>query len=112
MSSVTGPVTGISGSSVCSVAKAGLLGLTRTLTTETGSHNVTVNSLGTDWIETRSSSESEMVAGRHTPVGHPGTPDEIGHVAVFLAADEASYLMGQLIVVDRGNTIQEYKSSL
>ncbi|MBU4528984.1 MAG: SDR family oxidoreductase [Desulfomicrobium sp.] len=110
MSSVTGPVTGISGSSVYSAAKAGLLGLTRTLAIEAGANNVTVNSIGPGWIETGSSSESEIVAGRHTPVGRPGKPDEIGHVAVFLASEEASYLTGQLIVVDGGNTIQEYKA--
>jgi 3-oxoacyl-[acyl-carrier protein] reductase len=42
-------------------------------------------------------------------MGRPGTPDEIGHAAAFLASEEASYLTGQLIVVDGGNTIQEYK---
>jgi 3-oxoacyl-[acyl-carrier protein] reductase len=42
-------------------------------------------------------------------VGRPGTPDEIGHVAAFLASAEASYVTGQLIVVDGGNTIQEFK---
>lgn len=110
MSSVTGPVTGISGSSVYGAAKAGLLGLTRTLAIETGPHNVTVNCIGPGWIETGSSSESEVTAGRQTPVGRPGTPDEVGHVAVFLASEEASYLTGQLIVVDGGNTIQEYKA--
>ena len=39
----------------------------------------------------------------------PGTPDEVGHVAVFLASEEASYVTGQMIVVDGGNTVQEYK---
>ncbi len=53
--------------------------------------------------------EAELVAGHHTPVGRPGTPDEVGHVAVFLASEEASYVTGQMIVVDGGNTVQEYK---
>lgn len=109
MSSVTGPVAGIPGNSVYGAAKAALLGLTRTLAIETGPHNITVNCIGPGWIETGSSSQSEIVAGRHTPAGRPGRPDEIGHVAVFLASEEASYLTGQLIVVDGGNTIQEYK---
>ena len=36
----------------------------------------------------------------------------VGHVAVFLACEEASYVNGQLIVVDGGNTVQEYKVAL
>jgi len=53
-----------------------------------------------------------LIAGQFTPVGRPGTPEEVGHVAVFLASEEASYVTGQLMVVDGGNTIQEYKVEL
>ncbi len=109
MSSVTGPVVGIPGSSVYGAAKAGMLGMARSLAIEAGPHNVTVNCIGPGWIQTPSSSEAEIVAGTYTPAGRPGTPEEIGHVAVFLASEESSYLTGQLIVVDGGNTIQEYK---
>lgn len=112
MSSVTGPVVGIPGSGVYATAKAALLGMTRALAIESGPHNVTVNSIGPGWIQTDSSSGAEITAGKYTPVGRPGTPEEIGHVAVFLASEEASYLTGQLIVVDGGNTIQEYKVAL
>ena len=109
MSSVTGPVAGIAGSSVYAAAKAGMLGMTRALAIEAGPFGVTVNCIGPGWIKTGSSFETEIVAGRHTPIGRPGTPDEIGHVAVFLASEEASYVTGQMIVVDGGNTVQEYK---
>lgn len=109
MSSVTGPVVGIPGSAVYGAAKAGMLGMARSLAIEAGPHNVTVNCVGPGWIQTPSSSDAEITAGTYTPVGRPGTPDEIGHVAVFLASEEASYVTGQLIVVDGGNTIQEYK---
>lgn len=112
MSSVTGPVVGIPGSAVYGTAKAGLVGMARTLAIEVGPHNVTVNCIGPGWIKTASSDESEIVAGRYTPAGRPGTPEEVGHVAVFLASEEASYITGQLIVVDGGNTIQEYKVAL
>lgn len=112
MSSVTGPVVGIPGSAVYASAKAGMLGMARGLATEVGPHNVTVNCIGPGWIQTESSSEEEVVAGGYTPAGRPGTPDEIGHVAVFLASEGASYVNGQLIVVDGGNTIQEYKVAL
>lgn len=112
MSSVTGPVVGIAGSSVYAAAKAGMLGMTRSLAIEAGRHNITVNCIGPGWIETGSSSQAEVIAGRHTPAGRPGTPEEIGHVAVFLASEEASYINGQMIVVDGGNTVQEYKVAL
>lgn len=112
MSSVTGPVVSIAGSSVYAAAKAGMLGMTRSLAIEAGPYGVTVNCIGPGWIQTGSSSQAEITAGKHTPAGRPGTPDEIGHVAVFLASAEASYLTGQLIVVDGGNTVQEYKVGL
>lgn len=109
MSSVTGPLVGIAGSSVYAAAKAGMLGMTRALAIEVGGSGVTVNCIGPGWIQTASSSEAEITAGRHTPVGRPGTPAEVGHAAVFLASEEASYITGQMLVVDGGNIIQEYK---
>ncbi len=112
MSSVTGPVVGIPGSSVYAAAKAGMLGMARSLAIEAGPHNVTVNCIGPGWIKTASSDKAEIVAGRFTPMGRAGIPEEVGHVAVFLVSEEASYITGQLIVVDGGNTIQEYKVAL
>lgn len=112
MSSVTGPLVGIDGSGPYATAKAGLLGMARVMAIESGAQGVTVNCIGPGWIETGSSSPAEVTAGRYTPVGRPGRPDEIGHVAVFLASEEASYLTGQMIVVDGGNTLQEFKVAL
>ena len=109
MSSVTGPIVSNPKGTIYSAAKAGILGMTRAQAIEVGKYNITVNAIGPGWIHTASSSKEEIYAGQNTPVGRPGTADEIGHVAVFLASEEASYLTGQLIVVDGGNTIQEYK---
>ena len=108
MSSVTGPAVGIPGGAPYGAAKAGLLGMARSLAIEAGPH-VTVNCIGPGWIKTSATEEDDIIAGTHTPAGRPGTPEEVGHVAVFLASEEASYITGQLIVVDGGNTIQEYK---
>jgi len=112
ISSVTGALVGINGSTVYSAAKAAMLGLTRSLAIEEGPNGVTVNCIGPGWIKTGSSSDNEVIAGTFTPVGRPGTPEEIGNTALFLASNEASYITGQLIVVDGGNTIQEYKVKL
>ena len=112
VTSVTGPVVSIPGSGVYGAAKAGMVGMTKSIAIENGIHNITANCIGPGWIKTGSSSEGEIVAGRYTPAGRPGTPSEIGHVAVFLASEEASYVTGQLIVVDGGNTLQEYKVAL
>jgi len=109
ISSVTGPSVGIAGSSVYSAAKAGMLGMTRSLAIESGPNNVTVNCIGPGWIETTSLGDNEIAAGKFTPIGRAGTPEEVGHVALFLASEEASYVTGQLLIVDGGNTIQEYK---
>jgi 3-oxoacyl-[acyl-carrier protein] reductase len=109
MSSVTGPVVSNPKAALYGAAKAGLLGMTRALAIEAAEHNITANCIGPGWIETPSSSPEEIFAGQNTPSGRPGRPEEIGNVALFLASEEASYLTGQLIVVDGGNTIQEYK---
>ena len=112
MSSVTGPVVGIGGSATYAAAKAGILGMARSLAIENGAHGITVNCIGPGWIQTASSTKAEIIAGHHTPAGRPGRPAEVAHAALFLAAEEASYVTGQLIVVDGGNTVQEYKVTL
>ncbi len=58
-----------------------------------------VNELETEWFR------QNYVAGHHLPLRRPGTPEEIAGVALFLAGPDASYITGQVIVVDGGLTI-------
>jgi 3-oxoacyl-[acyl-carrier protein] reductase len=107
VSSVTGPRVAMPGDPGYSAAKAGMDGLMRALALETGDAGVTVNSVAPGWIATASSAPEELAAGERTPVGRPGTPDEVAAAVVFLCADESSYVTGHALVVDGGNTVQE-----
>ncbi|MDX6549238.1 MAG: 3-oxoacyl-[acyl-carrier protein] reductase [Gaiellales bacterium] len=109
VSSVTGPLVAIPGSTGYGTAKSAIDGLTRSLAVEVAREGVTVNSVAPGWIATGSSSPEELVAGEHTPVGRPGTPEEVAELIAFLASDASRYITGRSIVIDGGNILQEYK---
>jgi 3-oxoacyl-[acyl-carrier protein] reductase len=109
VSSVTGPLVSNPRATAYSTAKAGMVGLTRSLAMEVARNGITVNAVAPGWIETASSTKEEVIAGKNTPVGRPGRPEEVAAAIVFLACESASYVTGQMMVVDGGNTIQEYK---
>ena len=111
VASVTGPLVTIDGSSGYSTAKAAITGMTRAVALEYGRAGITCNAVLPGWIGTASSSAREIRAGRATPVGRPGTPQEVAACAVFLASDAASYVNGAMLVVDGGNTLIEMKGA-
>jgi len=109
VSSVTGPLVSNPGETAYSAAKAAMVGMSRSLAIEVAKHNITVNNVAPGWIGTGSSTPEEKVAAENTPLGRAGTPQEVADLIAFLASDESTYITGQMIVIDGGNTIQEYK---
>jgi 3-oxoacyl-[acyl-carrier protein] reductase len=109
VASTTGPVTGIAFDAAYAAAKAGMLGLTRALCLEVARHGITVNAVAPGWIATGSQPEAEARAGMATPIGRSGTPDEVASCVAYLCSAGASYLTGQLIVIDGGNSVVEDK---
>lgn len=109
VSSVTGPIVSNPGEAAYSAAKAGVIGMSRSLAIEVGKYNITVNNVLPGWIATASQTESEYHGGLNTPIGRNADASEVSNAIVFLASKEASYITGEALVVDGGNTIQDYK---
>lgn len=109
VSSVTGPVVSNPRETAYSAAKAGMIGLTRSLALEVARKGITVNAVAPGWIETASSTDHEIIAGKNTPIDRPGRPEEVAAAIAFLASESASYITGQMVIIDGGNSLQEYK---
>jgi 3-oxoacyl-[acyl-carrier protein] reductase len=92
-----------------SAAKAGLMGLTRTLALEFAEHNITVNAVAPGVIDTpMTHSIPEPILtdiGKQIPLGRFGTVGDIASAALFLASDEAAYVTGQILFVCGGRRV-------
>lgn len=105
ISSVSG-VMGNPGQANYAAAKAGIIGLTKTMAKELGSRGITVNAIAPGFIETDMTAVlSESVQQNiqaQIPLGHFGKPEDVAAAAAFLASEEAGYITGQVLCVDGG----------
>ena len=101
-------VRGHNGVSVYSATKAALDGFTRSLARELGPRNIRVNSVAPGYFESAMvqelNEETRARIARRTPLGRLARTEEIAEVVQFLASDRASFVTGQVVVVDGGIT--------
>lgn len=108
MSSVSG-VAGNAGQVNYSAAKAGVIGITKSMARELASRNVNVNAIAPGFISTdMTDALSEKVkkqAVLQIPLGRFGKPEEVAELAAFLAGDCSNYITGQVFHIDGGMVI-------
>ena len=117
MASLSG-LKGMAGQANYSAAKAALIGATKALAQEVAPRGVTVNAVAPGFVDTPMSSaqagtselesewfQNDYVKGRHLPLRRAAQPEEIAGVLYFLCGPDATYITGQVIVVDGGLTI-------
>ena len=105
ISSVVG-VTGGAGQVNYSASKAGLIGLTKSLSQEVATRNITVNCIAPGFIETPMTEQLDDkrkdVILNSIPMNRIGTPEDLSSAIIFLASQESSYITGQTIHINGG----------
>jgi 3-oxoacyl-[acyl-carrier protein] reductase len=105
ITSVSG-IVGNPGQANYAAAKAGLIGLTKTVAKELGSRGITCNAVAPGYVPTAltASLPEELIqqAIERTPLSRMGTTEDMAAAVAFLASDEASFVTGQVLAVDGG----------
>jgi 3-oxoacyl-[acyl-carrier protein] reductase len=111
VASVTGPVMAMRADAAYATAKAGMVGLTRAAAVDAAGHGITVNAVAPGWIATGSQTPQEHDEGLATPIGRSASPSEVAAAVAWLATPGASYITGQCVVVDGGNSVAEQRAA-
>ncbi len=98
--------TGNAGQASYAAAKAGLLGLTKSVAREVATRGITANVVAPGMVDTEmtrvlSPEIRDWMLGQ-VPMGRPGTPEDVAGVVAFLVSDDAAYMTGQVLKVDGG----------
>jgi 3-oxoacyl-[acyl-carrier protein] reductase len=105
ISSVVG-IIGNKGQANYAASKAGLIGLTKSVAKELASRNILVNAIAPGFIETEMTDAMTAEARKGLidaiPLGRLGSADDVARTVAFLSSDYASYITGQVLVVDGG----------
>jgi 3-oxoacyl-[acyl-carrier protein] reductase len=105
IASVVG-ITGNKGQANYAASKAGLIGLTKSVAKELASRNILINAVAPGFIETDMTAamtpEARATLSAQIPLERLGTPNDVAGAVTFLVSDLASYITGQVLVVDGG----------
>ena len=100
---------GFKGLSAYAFTKGGMDAFTRALAREVGAEGIRVNSVAPGYYDTEMShslnEEQKQQILRRTPLGRLGEPKDVVGAVLFLLSDEASFITGQVLVIDGGSTI-------
>jgi 3-oxoacyl-[acyl-carrier protein] reductase len=99
-------ITGQAGQSNYAASKAGIIGFTKSVAREVASRGILVNAVAPGFIETQMTAvlppEHQEAILRQVPLGRMGQPEDVAGVILFLCSPQASYITGQVLVVDGG----------
>lgn len=113
--SITSSITGVSDNGLYAATKGGIIGLTKSSALQVAAENISINAIasaGFDtpnnvfmrWIKDHGLSREEACAW--FPVRRLGRPEEIAAATLYLASDEARFVVGEVLVIDGGFTVQ------